>query len=179
MCVNSQQVTLFDLLGQSTQSSEDSPVSPGPSQEISLEQMTPDTFGQNTTGLSKNCGHGGSLERTCPVCYLAELTPSSQTLKRKTTPAGRSYWVLTMSARRIDANEYSLSQDWPTPMSRDWKDEVTQGNRKSPNLGPTVLGLPGQVKDSLTGKVRERLNPKWVAQLMGLPANFLDGVKAP
>jgi hypothetical protein len=40
-------------------------------------------------------------------------------------------------------------------------------------------GLATQVKRSIPGKSRARLNPRWVAQLMGLPADWLDGVEHP
>lgn len=220
MCVNSQQVTLFDLLGQSTQSSEGSPANPGPSQERNLEQMTHDTYGQNTTGLLKNCGHGGSSGKTCPVCFLVELMPSSQTLKRKTTPAGRSYWVLTTSAPLSGESE-SSSLLWPTAtqdshQERDkpyaqggtpltlavkiWQTPAAHEARlgyqhRHPDARGTQVSLTTQVLDTedlapirgqlapgkynTHGKSRAQLNPRWVAQLMGLPANFLDGVKAP
>lgn len=95
-------------------------------------------------------------------------------------------------------------QMWPTPAARDYRDDgdcPAAQNRASPQLPaavglwatPTVCGnhnrkgasptsgdgLATQVKSSTTGKSRVRLNPRWVAQLMGLPADWLDGVEHP
>ena len=86
---------------------------------------------------------------------------------------------------------------WPTPNQRDWKDSgVSQGSRKSPNLGtmaaryptPTVNDSknstlpPSQVnRDSITGalmrdgeKAGGSLNPTWVEWLMGWPLGWTD-----
>ena len=222
MCVRSQQVTLWDLLDAQTPSSEGSLASLGLSQANNAEQTIPATCGPSTTALFATCGHGGYLEKTCPVCCLQVPTQSSPIWKRRATPAGRSYWVLTTSARRTDASECSSSRDWPTPTTweqqesletwqarreavkvkakngngfgvpldmavqmwptpcaREWKDGTSSGNRKSPNLGPTVFGQPDQANPNIRGRSRARLNPRWVAQLMGFPADWLDGVQVP
>lgn len=244
MCVKSQQVTLWELLADPTPLSVDFPASLGASQANNAEQTTRATCGPSTTVLSATCAHGGSSARTCPVCCLQVPTQSSPIWKQRATPAGRSYWVPTTSARRTDAGEFSLSRDWPTPtldcateranryaqgglplttavqmwptpqagkapndinlrcsgdgrtvpnklgwavaeqmwptpQARDWKDGATQGNRKSPNLGPTVCGQHDQANPNTRGRSRARLNPRWVAQLMGFPADWLDGVQVP
>ena len=79
---------------------------------------------------------------------------------------------------------------WPTPNQRDWKDTgSTQGNRKSPNLGTMVhqFATP-QARDYRTGstdrwenpersrnlndQIGGKLNPSWVAWLMGWPIEW-------
>ena len=91
---------------------------------------------------------------------------------------------------------------WPTPNKRDWKDTgPSQGNRKSPNLGTAVFLWPTPTatmadrggrgdllqvvrgNQSPTGhfamenpepEPKGKLNPTWVAWLMGFPSNWLD-----
>jgi len=61
---------------------------------------------------------------------------------------------------------------WPTATQRDWKD----GACRDANI-PTN-GLLGRAVPRMTGNSRARLNPQWVAQLMGFPHDWLrpDGV---
>lgn len=272
MCVRSQQVTLWDLLDAPTQSSAGSPASLGALLENNAEQTTPATCGPSTTVLSATCVHGGSSARTCPVCCLKVPTQSSPIWKRRATPAGRLYWVLTTSARRTDASECSLLRAWPTPTTiigttaanlseeaatRELERSVSQNGAPSyltvavlgrSNLWPTptshpedqtldawkrraqmkaqnginlhlklgvavqmwptptmqdgknaagpsqwnrnswplnVAAVAGQAGPqspedrNMLGKSRARLNPRWVAQLMGFPADWLDGVQVP
>jgi hypothetical protein len=78
---------------------------------------------------------------------------------------------------------------FPTPNSRDWKDTgVTQGNRKSPNLGTVVArmyptptkssangaGSHGTGGDNLQTVIGGKLNPTWVEWLMGWPLGATD-----
>jgi len=75
-------------------------------------------------------------------------------------------------------------QMWPTPAARDWRDNGTEPaaqDRKSPSIAAIVMRVshPDQVNRSSIGKSRARLNPRWVAQLMGFPADWLDGVEEP
>ena len=214
MCVKSQQVTLWDLLGDPTQSSAGSLASLGASQDGNAEQMTHVTCGPSTTVLFATCVHGGSSARTCPVCCLQVPTQSSPIWTQRATPAGRLYWVLTTSARRTDANECSLSRAWPTPTldcatertnryaqggfplttavqmwpmptTQDGKNAAgpSQWNRNSWPLNvAAVAGQAGPQSPedcNMLGKSRARLNPRWVAQLMGFPADWLDGVEVP
>lgn len=71
------------------------------------------------------------------------------------------------------------TQDWPTPAARDWRDDghcPGAQERKSPCLPASVqlAGPPDPASPSTSGKRRGSLNPAWVAQLMGLPADWLD-----
>lgn len=73
---------------------------------------------------------------------------------------------------------------WPTPAARDWRDNGTEPaaqDRKSPSIPAMVMRVshPDQINRSSIGKSRARLNPRWVAQLMGFPADWLDGVEEP
>jgi hypothetical protein len=75
-------------------------------------------------------------------------------------------------------------QMWPTPAARDWRDNGTEPaaqDRKSPNIAAIVMRVshPDQINRSSIGRSRARLNPRWVAQLMGFPADWLDGVEEP
>lgn len=272
MCVRSQQVTLWELLGDPMPLSAGSPASLGASQANNAEQTTPATCGPSTTVLSATCVHGGYSARTCPVCCLKVPTQSSPIWTQRATPAGRSYWVLTTSARRTAASACSSSPDsWPTAQARDWKGasgrslkgeecdlphavqmwptptvmeagkvgnqanhgqlglsnhpaivgqverpkgvksgkellgstwstpatrlvhdgayEATLYQRNSLNLVAQAMvadGLvdPANPRDGGSAPVPSRpkaprLNPRWVAQLMGFPADWLDGVSVP
>lgn len=241
MCVRSQQVTLWELLGDPMPLSAGSPASLGASQANNAEQTTPATCGPSTTVLSATCVHGGSSARTCPVCCLQVPTQSSPIWRQRATPAGRSFWVLTTSARRTDASEFSLSHNWPTPtvmeagkvgnqanhgqlglsnhpaivgqverpkgvksgkellgstwstpatrLVHDGAYEATLYQRNSLNLVAQAMvadGLvdPANPRDGGSAPVPSRpkaprLNPRWVAQLMGFPADWLDGVSVP
>lgn len=93
----------------------------------------------------------------------------------------------------------SAARTWPTPASPDWKDNGTEEaaqNRKSPCLPAAVhlAGHPDPASPSTSGKPRDfptptanrrtglqshgvnvvtgQLNPDWVAQLMGFPADW-------
>lgn len=53
---------------------------------------------------------------------------------------------------------------WPTPTSRDWKDDACQGADVESNA------LLGRV--ALEGTESGALNPDWVEMLMGFPADW-------
>lgn len=298
MSGQSRQITLWKLLGDPMPLSAGSPASLGASQANNAEQTTPATCGPSTTVLSATCVHGGYSERTCPVCCLQVPMQSSPIWRQRATPAGRSYWVLTTSARRTDASECSLSHNWPTPRAATpgsrpngkggkvlaEEVEIAEGIRQRNTLWPTptldcateratryaqgglplttavqmwptptshpedqtldawkrraqmkaqnginlhlklgvavqmwptpcahearlgyqhrhpeargsqvslttvaldaeglapTRGQPDQANSNTRGKSRARLNPRWVAQLMGFPADWLDGVEVP
>jgi len=87
-------------------------------------------------------------------------------------------------------------RDWPTPKAVDGRTKGNAGNRQSPSLSvvmelwPTATtrdwkdgacrdanvptnGLLGRSVPRTTGNSRARLNPRWVAQLMGYPPDWL------
>jgi hypothetical protein len=61
----------------------------------------------------------------------------------------------------------ATARDWPTATQRDWKD----GACRDANV-PTN-GLLGRAVPRTTGSSRARLNPRWVAQLLGYPLDWL------
>ena len=61
--------------------------------------------GLSCSELSKSADPIGSLLKTCLLSVLEEQTLFSQGLKKQATPAGRSWWVLTISALRTHARE--------------------------------------------------------------------------
>lgn len=71
---------------------------------------------------------------------------------------------------------------WPTPASRDWRDDgdcPSAQSRKSPCLPASVnmIGKSQELQQSdkkFKGLDKSRLNYRWVSQLMGLPADYLD-----
>lgn len=62
---------------------------------------------------------------------------------------------------------------WPTPTATEYGSNQGGANGRT---GPTRPSISRLVQDSnnTIGKNRERLNPKWVLQLMGYPANWLS-----
>ena len=73
-------------------------------------------------------------------------------------------------------------QMWPTPSTRDWKDNGTEPAaqaRKSPCLPASVVinGQPDPDSLNTNGSSRAQLNYRWVAQLQGFPSDWLDGIE--
>lgn len=61
-----------------------------------------------------------------------------QTWKQKTTPAGRSYWAHTASARPISDSDCF---GWPTAAARDWKDSAGMATTSTNPDGSTRTRL--------------------------------------
>jgi hypothetical protein len=59
------------------------------------------------------------------------------------------------------------AENWPTATTRDWKDGACADANVPTN------GLLGRAVPRTTGSSRARLNPRWVAQLMGYPHDWL------
>ncbi len=89
-----------------------------------------------------------------------------------------------------------IRQEWATPSSTDFKGSVTPAAAAAAQaeLSPRGVrlpeqitkldGLPDQANLNTTGNrpassPRPVLNPRWVACLMGFPADYLDGVEPP
>lgn len=77
----------------------------------------------------------------------------------------------------------SAARAWPTPTTQQAKNNgsASQMRRNSLPLDAIVL-IDGQVapdSHNTTGKSPERLNYRWVAQLMGLPGDWLDIEETP
>ena len=125
-----------------------------------------DTYGPSSHDSCASSDRLGSSLRTCLASELQRRTKFSGTWREKTTPAGRSWWVLDMQGLRTAGIESGF---WGTPTSRDWKGAGMKGQ------------LPSQIRDfqldetgsSKVGRPLERLNPDWVTQLMGFPDGWL------
>lgn len=130
-------------------------------------------------------------------------SPPAARWQTPTTAAARSgpaglrnsdgFPMLSGQVAALEASGGTVTQRWPTPNARDWKDSgPTQGARKSPNLGVMVhwptpreqmarraqhhtesrgrSNLEEEVGASVPGG--GRLNPSWVAWLMGWPIGW-------
>lgn len=171
-------------------------------------------------------GTGGSPDRGLDAMARAGLINQSWITPQARD--GENRGIQSMRERVAQGHSMSLPEQVkdetqpesarPTPAARDWKDTgPTQGARKSPNLGTTVLqasawptptatdakasgaagystasgrhsgttltdatvGPRGPALRSTTGKNRARLNHRWVAQLMGFPSDWLEGIDVP
>ena len=94
--------------------------------------------GNKCTGLFERPDPIGSLLRTSLLSALGEPMSCSATWKDSGTPAGRSWWVLSMPAPRTDGSGCS---SWQTPA-------VFQGEKRR-QVGQTEraeLLLPGQAR---------------------------------
>ena len=72
-------------------------------------------FGESLPGLFERPDPVGSLLRTCLASALGERTLCSATWKKRATPAGRWWWVLSMSARPTSGTG---SGSWATPVAQ-------------------------------------------------------------
>lgn len=103
--------------------------------------------------------------------------PSLSTQVLFATPAARDY---RGGGCQADMNRKSPNLPtqvlFSTPRSREsgnWQRD-TRGNIFLTLSGQVLLSRQDQESGNLIGKSRERLNPRWVAQLMGLPVDWLD-----
>lgn len=81
-----------------------------PAKALGLKARAADSGGSGSA-LSTPADPLGCSLRMSLLCELAGLTPYSLHWKESATPAGRSWWVLIMSARRTDDTGFGL---WPT-----------------------------------------------------------------
>lgn len=129
--------------------------------------------------------HDTHLLKTPQCSFIEGWKQSCLTLTKSGTMRNGVLSELQILAPRIIENDYGY---WPTPTSRDWKDSVRQGKRKSPNLGTLahISQTPAsskimyqymiqtkthsklQHKKSLGGK----LSPNWIEWLMGWPIGW-------
>lgn len=181
--------------GQSMLWSEGSRASPTPSPASGSGSLTSGTCGPSTHGSFEPSDPVGSLLRTSLVCALPPQMRSSVTWKKRDTPCGRAWWVLGRSVPRTSGTEcgswptprqadhargpdYGATDNhdgggnllgavklWPTPASRDWKND---GNapaaqaRNSPCLPAAVVisGLAAPASPSTNGKLRDWSTPQ-------------------
>lgn len=142
--------------------------------------------------------------KTYLLSGLAGVTMYSQGWRRRTTPAGRLWWVLAMPELPTAASESGL---WPTPTTQD-NPQIKGKDKRGTTLGgaarmfPTPRanrwGLPdshgsreawtspcaddtghrkgkyAQGGTALSMQVGGQLNPPWVEWLMGYPINHTE-----
>lgn len=110
--------------------------------------------GSRCTESCARCGHFGSLLRTSLACELSALTGFTATWNKRATPGGSTWWVLTTSARPIDANACGESSgEWPTPTATPYG----SSNNGSPGDGREAYATAG--KPSLENMAREWVTP--------------------
>ena len=101
--------------------------SPSPSPGNRKAKPTPGISGPKCSGSSASAGLQRSLEsRLQARLGMDGLMEFSQTWKRKATPAGRSYWAHTASARRTSGSGFS---GWPTPKANE-KEQSPEAHAK-------------------------------------------------
>lgn len=94
--------------------------------------------GQRWLGSSESADPLGFLLRTCLLSELGGQTESLGIWTRSVTPAGRSWWVLTMPARHTSG---AGSGSWPTATATDAK---AGGSRAgTPRSSSTARAHPG------------------------------------
>lgn len=161
-------------------------------------------FGLWPTCRASDAEHGGPNQKdskgnpALPAAVHHWPTPTASLEAPAAWKEGVQWWRQPRSARNLEA-----IVNWSTPTATEWKRDLSAGTmkRKSPPLatqvncptptateygsnqggangrtGPTRPSISRLVQDSnnTTGKNQERLNPKWVLQLMGYPANWLS-----
>jgi len=119
-----------------------------------------------------------SSPRTVRICELGDLLQSSKNLSPWGMTCGTSFWGLGTSVLFIKETECGFSRTarphknrWPTPQASDTRD---RGN----------LSMPAIIRRKQKGKqialsmsvstVCGKLNPPWVAWLMGWPIGWTD-----
>jgi len=117
--------------------------------------------GKHSPSDAANGGrHGNKLSA---VAKNAEWPTATAADAKASGAAGYS----TASGRHAGTTLTDATTRWPTATTRDWKD----GACAEANV-PTN-GLLGRAVPRTTGSSRARLNPRWVAQLMGYPHDWL------
>lgn len=197
-------------LNELTSSPEDSPARTSAQQESERASRALDpASGPRCSELSSQHDRLGSSLRMFLGLELSALTGCSLTWQKQATPHGRSWWVLSMPARRTDDSGCGLL---PTPrtcsaMAAGFTAESAWKEGRFPNL-ETVIGrmllptpqafdakdlqrspealvrakqkggcrnLREEVITNPTGEAGPmRLNPLFVAWMMGYPPGLLD-----
>jgi len=125
-----------DLFGQ-----EVLPVSLSQQQDYKKDLKTKDISGLSSTISSASSNLQLSLwSKLRQLSKKDGLTKSRRIWKHKTTPSGRLYSQLVVSAHFINAQDYGL---WPTPIHSDGRGSAGVGKRELPNISklahwPTV-----------------------------------------
>ena len=137
----------------------DSHVSPSRSQEKGPEQMTSETCGPLPSTPFAQYDPDTRSWRTFQVSFLEDISVQSwEDWPKAGMIVDGVFYRLPKWERRISESDCGL---WPTPRAN------KVGGYSSPNFRPT---LEQTVNQSIGGK----LNPTWVAWLMGWPLGWTD-----
>lgn len=112
------------------------------------------------------------------------MSLSAQTQQWPTAKAadGRTKGTGGSADRGLDAMARKGLLDWPTATATDAKASgaagysTASGRHSGTTLTDATVGPRGPESGSTSGKSRARLNHRWVAQLMGYPSDWLDGI---
>lgn len=138
-------------------------------------------------------GTGGSPDRGLDAMARAGLINQSWITPQARD--GENRGVQSMRERVAQGHSMSLPEQvkdesppesaWPTPTATDAKASgaagysTESGRHSGTTLTDATVGPRGPESRSTTGKSRARLNHRWVAQLMGFPSDWLDGIDVP
>lgn len=120
---------------------------------------------------------GGQTSRS--GARKGELLLSGQAQQTWVTPQardGEQRGVQSMRERVAQGHSMSLPEqvkDWPTATALEYG---SNRGGSAGRVGPIRLSLPAPESRSTSGRSRARLNHRWVAQLMGYPSDWLDGI---
>lgn len=121
---------------------------------------------------------GGGLQEQVSMLSVSMQWPTPH--RNCNTGAGHQ-------GRQGGLNLQTAVEAWPTPAAQDSKNATLPPSQISRGTLPGAIlrnGPQDLANRSTDGSSQEsvpttRLNPRWVAQLMGLPADWLDGVMPP
>lgn len=126
--------------------------------------------GRKRSGSSAKSSQDGSSLRT-HLAYAAEvLTGFSAAWKRQDTPAGRSYYRLTLPDCDITVSDFGL---WPTPTATDCHGYKTFIRKR---IGGGTLRLNHWLY--IHGREDLAHSPKFRATLMGFPEDYHQALEA-
>ncbi len=139
--------------------------------------------GTNSTVSLTKVDRIGSLLRTSLRSAILAQTSCFPIWQKRTTPLGRSWWVLAIPTRRIGDNGFGLlgarqigrkhrkqMRLLPSPDSNCWKGSCRIGQRRG-QLDELVESI---YIDQTGSGGRMRLSPQFVRWMMGYPEHWLD-----
>lgn len=147
------------------------------------------TWKKMVTELRQDClRRQKSAHRTEEKECLSWATPNTMDYMDQRSPeALQRQFQTTRKGRTQPANlrEQIMPENWPTVTARDFRSghannseafQKRKDNTRGVNLVETLqrCGLLDQGKSNTCGKSRGSLNPRWVEQLMGLPAGWTN-----
>lgn len=136
------------------------------------EQTTQEISGLTCVASSETLSPSSFWEKTLGTLLTLRLTEPSRTWQEKVTPAGHSYYRLSVSVPRTREKGVGF---FPTPNARDWKDSfgqttVRQDGKSRLDQLPRVLFHQAR----LAGRTSGAVNPLFVEWVMGFPLGWTD-----